>query len=69
MRITFYLFLKHFSVNLFMCRHFETSSLRLFNKLAELALAIINFSHKHKLHFLIPQMYGCAFIADNQSIV
>ena len=52
-----------------MCRHFETSSLRLFNKLAELALAIINFSHKHKLHFLIPQMYGCAFIANNQSIV
>ena len=66
MRITFYLFLKHFSVNLFMGRHFETSSSRLFNKLAELALAIINLSHKHKSHFLVPQMYGCAFIAINQ---
>ena len=31
----------HFRVNLFMWRHFETSSSRLFNKLAELALAII----------------------------
>ena len=58
MRITLYLFLKHFSVNL-----------RLFNKLAELAQAISNFSHKHKSHFLVPQMYGCAFIAINQSTV
>ena len=69
MRITLYLFLKHFSVNLFMWRHFEISSSRLFNKLAELALAISNFSHKHKSLFLVPQMYGCAFIAINQSIV
>ena len=69
MRITFYLFLKHFSVNLFMWRHFETSSSRLFNKLAEFALATSNFSRKHKSHFLVPQMYGCAFIAINQSIV
>ena len=36
-----------------MWRHFETSSSRLFNKLAGLALAISNFSHKHKSHFLI----------------
>ena len=53
MRITLYLFLKHF----------ETSSPRLLNKVAELALAISNFSHKRKSHFLVPQMYGCAFIA------
>ena len=69
MRITFYLFLKHFIVNLFKLRPFELSSSRLFNKLAELTLAIINFSHKHKSHFLVPQMYGCAFIVNNQSIV
>ena len=35
-----------------MQRHFETSSSRLFNKLVELALAISNFSHNHKSHFL-----------------
>ena len=69
MRITFYLFLKHFSVNLCMWQHLETSSSRLFNKYTELALATSNFSHKHKSHFLIPQMYGCAFIAINRSIV
>ena len=69
MRITFYLFLKHFSVNLFKRPHFETSSSHLFNKLSELALAISNFSHKHKSHFLVPQMYGCAVIAISQSIV
>ena len=57
-----YQFLKHFSVNLFMRRHFETSSSRLFNKLAELALAIRKFSHKVKSHFLVPQMYICPFI-------
>ena len=62
MRTTFYQFLKHFSVNLFMRRHFETSSSRLFNKLAELALAISKFSHKVKSHFLVPQMYICPFI-------
>ena len=60
-----FLFLKHFSINLLMWWHFETSSSRLFNKLAELAGAIINFSHKHKWHFLVPQMYGCAFIGIN----
>ena len=69
MRITFYLFLKHFSVNLFMRRHFETSSSCLFNKLADLALATSNFSHKHKSHFLVPQMYGRALIAFTQSTV
>ena len=42
--------------------HSETSSSCLFNKLAELALAITNFSHKCKAHFLVPQMYECAFI-------
>ena len=52
-----------------MWRHFETSSSRLFNKVAQLALAIINFSYKHKSHFVVPQIYGCAFIALNQSIV
>ena len=57
-----YQFLKHFSVNLFMRRHFETSSSRLFNKLAELALAISKFSHKVKSHYLVPQMYICPFI-------
>ena len=69
MRITSYLFLKHFSVNLFMWWHFKTSSSRLFNKLAELALAISNFSHKHKSHFLVPQLYGCAFITINHWIL
>ena len=44
-----------------MCRHFETSLSRLFNKLAELALAIVNLSHKRKSHFIVPQMYGYAF--------
>ena len=67
MRITFYLFLKHFSVNLFMWWRFEASSWRLFNKLDELALVVSNFSHKHKSHLLAPQMY--AFIAINESIV
>ena len=36
-----------------MWRHFGTSSSRLFNKPAGLALAISNFSLKHKSHFLI----------------
>ena len=42
-----------YSVNLFMWRHFGTSSSRLFNKPAGLALAISNFSLKHKSHFPI----------------
>ena len=69
MRIVFYLFLKYFSINLFMWQRFETSLSRLFNKPAKIALAIINFSHKLKSHFLVLQMYGCAFIAINQLIV
>ena len=50
MRITFYQLLKHFSVKLFMLRHLETNPSQLSNKPAELALEIINFSHKHKSH-------------------
>ena len=42
---------------------------RLSNKIAKLALAISNVWHKHKSHFLVPQICGCAFIAINQSIV
>ena len=42
---------------------------RLSNKTAKLALVISNVSHKHKSHFLVPQICGCAFIAINQSIV
>ena len=41
---------------------------RLSNKIAKLALAISNVSHKHKSHFLVPQICGCAFIAINQSM-
>ena len=63
---TFYLFLKHLKCKLI---HVTSSSSRLFNKLSKLALAISNFLHKHKLHFFVPQIYGCAFIAINQSIV
>ena len=47
----------------------EKSTLCIFNKLAELDLAISSFPHKHKSHFLVSQMCGYTFRAVNRPIV
>ena len=72
MRITFYLFLKDVSVSLCMFYSRDDTVKRvhhtyLINLLNQLLQSVI--FHTNKSHFLAPQMYGCDFIAINQSIV
>ena len=56
-------FLKNFSVNLFMCLHLETNSSRALNSDSGSAFMIASFSVKHRSHFLVPPVYGCALQA------
>ena len=53
--------LKFFNVNLFWCLHLEIISALEFNSFPGSALAIINFSDRHRSHFRDPQMYGADF--------
>lgn len=50
-------FLKHFNVNLFMSRHLEMNSLRLFSVNEGPALPVTSLSVKQRSHFLVPQTY------------
>ena len=47
-------------INLFLCRHFDISSVLLFNRTFGSARAI-SFSVKHKSHLLAPHLYRDAY--------
>ena len=55
----FYLTL--FKINLLLCRHFDISSVLLFNRTFGSARAIIIFSVRHKSHLLVPHLYRDAY--------
>ena len=45
-------------MNLFICLHLDTSSLQVLSSVSGFAFMMINFSVKHKSHFLLPHTYG-----------
>ena len=55
----FYLIL--FKINLLIRRHFDISSVLLFNRTFGSARAIIIFSVRHKSHLLVPHLYRDAY--------
>ena len=55
----FYLTL--FKINLLLCRHFDISSVLLFNRTFGSARVIIIFSVRHKSHLLVPHLYRDAY--------
>ena len=55
-----YFFLKNFIVNLFMYLHLETNSSRALSSDSGSAFMTASFSVKHRLHFLVPPVYGWA---------
>ena len=58
-------FIFHFMlpiINLFLCRHLDDNSVRLFNKQTPSNRAIANFSARHKSHFCELHLEGIAFV-------
>ena len=45
-------------MTLFKCLHLDTSSSRVISSDSEPAFMMVNFSGKHKSHFLLPHTYG-----------
>ena len=55
-------------INLLLWRHFDSSSVRLFSNVAGSAVAIMYFSVMHRLHLLVPHLYGEACAAMDHFI-
>ena len=55
-------------INLLLWRHFDNSSVRLFSNVAGSAVAIMYFSVMHRLHLLVPHLYGEACAAMDHFI-